>query len=169
MKKILIPLLLLLVGVGGGVGAGLFLAPPKEDLVAENPCGDVVHTAEETGAPPALPETSIDAREYAKLNNQFIVPIVEDGMVTSMIVLSISLEVEAGGTERVYSHEPRLRNALLQVMFDHANIGGFDGAFTASSNMQILREALREKAIQTIGGSVLDVLITDILRQDVDR
>jgi len=169
MKKMIIPLLMLLVGVGGGVGAGLFLAPQEEDVSAKNPCGDMAHAAEETGPPAALPEISIDAREYAKLNNQFIVPIVEDGLVTSMIVLSISLEVEAGGLERVYTHEPRLRNALLQVLFDHANMGGFDGAFTATSNMRILREALRDTAVQTIGGSILDVLITDILRQDVNR
>ena len=29
MKALLIPLVLLIVGVGGGVGAGLFLAPPE--------------------------------------------------------------------------------------------------------------------------------------------
>lgn len=169
MKKILIPLLLLLIGVGGGVGAGLFLAPEKEADVAEDPCGEGMTVTRETATPVVAPALAIDAREYAKLNNQFIIPIVKEGLVTSMIILSISLEVESGGSERIFAHEPRLRNALLQVLFDHANMGGFDGAFTASTNMRILREALRDTAIQTIGGNVLDVLITDILRQDVAR
>lgn len=168
MKKLLIPLILMLVGVGGGVGAGLFLAPPKEDVLAENPCGDVTPVAEET-TPDTPAELPVESREYAKLSNQFIVPIVDDGLVTSMVIMSLSIEVEAGGTERIFSHEPRLRNAFLQVLFDHANMGGFDGAFTASSNMRILREALRETATQSIGGDILDVLIVDILRQDVTR
>ena len=42
MKKLLIPLILLFVGVGGGVGAGLFLFPPEpaEDSMPE--MGDAV-------------------------------------------------------------------------------------------------------------------------------
>ncbi|MEN8917572.1 MAG: flagellar basal body-associated protein FliL, partial [Octadecabacter sp.] len=76
-------------------------------------------------------------------------------------------EVEAGGQEAVFSHEPRLRDAFLQVMFDHANIGGFNGVFTASSNMRILREALQDAADQVMRGHITDVLIVDIVRQDV--
>lgn len=167
MKKILIPLILLFVGVGGGVGAGLFLTKPAEDLIAENPCGEVQDAPleddqEEMAAPGAL-----DEREYARMNNQFIVPVVEDGLVTSLVVMSLSIEVETGGQEAVFSHEPRLRDAFLQVMFDHANLGGFSGAFTATSNMRQLREALRDAAFEIMNGHITDVLIVDIVRQDV--
>ena len=36
MKKLLLPLVLLLAGTGGGVGAGLFLAPPPAEDIADN-------------------------------------------------------------------------------------------------------------------------------------
>lgn len=173
MKKILLPLILLLVGIGGGVGAGLFLVQPAEDEhLVENPCGDLheaddTHAEETTDHAEAAEPGSVEGREYARLNNQFVVPVVHDGKVSSLVVLSLSLEVETGTKENVFTHEPRLRDLFLQVLFDHANMGGFDGAFTASSNMRILRDALRHTAITNVGGGISDVLIIDIVRQDV--
>ncbi|HKL68116.1 flagellar basal body-associated FliL family protein [Salibaculum sp.] len=171
MARILLPLLLLVMGLGGGVGAGLFLAPPpaKEEVVAEDPCGvtrsankrDAAQAPDEDGAP------ITDGREYARLNNQFVVPVVQEGKVSSLVVLSLSVEVETGAKENVFAHEPRLRDLFLQVLFDHANMGGFNGAFTASSNMKLLRDALRQTAIRHVGGGITDVLIIDIVRQDV--
>jgi hypothetical protein len=171
MARIFLPLLLLALGLGGGVGAGLFLAPPEdeEELAAENPCGDppsedateAAQSSDREGA------TMTEGREYARLSNQFVVPVVQEGKVSSLVVLSLSIEVEAGSKENVFAHEPRLRDLFLQVLFDHANMGGFNGAFTESSNMKLLRDALRQTAIRDVGGGITDVLIIDIVRQDV--
>jgi hypothetical protein len=158
----------MLVGVGGGVGAGLALMPDHEDEVVANTCvdGEIAETMPEHDEPIAEP-VSLDTREYARMNNQFVVPVVVNDRGTAVMVMSLSIEVEAGGQEAVFSHEPRLRDAFLQVMFDHANIGGFSGAFTASSNMRILREALQGAADQVMRGHITDVLIVDIVRQDI--
>lgn len=104
--------------------------------------------------------------EYVKMNNQFVIPVLEDGRVNSMVIVSLSLEVTTGSSEQVYSREPKLRDAFLQVLFDHANAGGFRGAFTDGSNLILLRKALLEKARSVIGEDVQDVLISDIARQD---
>ena len=66
----------------------------------------------------------------------------------------------------IYSKEPKLRDSFLQVLFDHANIGGFDGAFTNANNLAVLRGALREVAQKDMGDQVTDVLIVEIARQD---
>ncbi len=171
MKKLLLPLILGLVGLGGGVGAGLFLMPePEPEMAADEgtcACAEGVSAAlpdaESDAADPALP----DGREFARLNNQFVIPVVEDGAVGSLVVLSLSLEVLSGSQQDVYSQEPRIRDAFLEVLFDHANGGGFSGAFTSSANLRGLRDALRERAQQTLGTLVTDVLIVDIVRQDV--
>jgi hypothetical protein len=92
--------------------------------------------------------------------------VVEDGRVAAMVVLSLSLEVEAGNTEAVYQREPKLRDVFLQVLFDHANMGGFSGSFTDGSNLVVLRTSLKEAAALILGTVVQDVLITDIARQD---
>lgn len=191
MKKLLLPLILLLLGLGGGVGAGIFLAPPPvAEPVAMSPCGEppvaeepaepVVTAAE--GADHAAPAgehggTSgegepVDAGaatgfEYVRMNNQFVVPVVEGGAVRSMVVLTLSVEVMLGTQNAVFTYEPKMRDVFLQVLFDHANSGGFDGQFTSADNMRSLRRALRLAGQEAVGEQIHDVLITDIVRQDV--
>lgn len=158
MIRNLIPLLLALVGLGAGMAAGLVLRPaeaPAEEASAAGAQAD----APETVDPEMLPD-------YVKLNNQFIVPLLEEGRVVSMVVVSLSLEVKTGTTENVYAREPKLRDVFLQVMFDHANAGGFRGSFTDGANLVLLRKALLEAARTTLGEIVTDVLIVDIVRQD---
>ncbi|MGQ0609661.1 MAG: flagellar basal body-associated FliL family protein [Paracoccaceae bacterium] len=153
MIKKLLPLLLGLVGLGAGIGAGLALRPPPPEP-----------TAEEIAAAAAVMPT--EPPEYVKLNNQFIVPVVEEGRVVSMVILTLSLEVEPGAREKIYSLEPKLRDVLLQVLFDHANSGGFRGAFTDSANLVLLRDELFEAAVAVTGDISRAVLISDIARQD---
>lgn len=176
MMRKLFPVLLALVGLGGGVGAGLFLRPAADDAHAEETHADEGHTedaahdaepAEASGGDGHGEDAAAEGLpDYVKMNNQFVVPVVEDGRVTAMVVLSLSLEVAAGNTEAVYSREPKLRDAFLQVLFDHANVGGFSGSFTDGSNLISLRTSLKEAAGMVLGTVVSDVLITDIARQD---
>ncbi len=173
MRKLL-PVLLALVGLMAGGGAGFLLRPtPPETL--PNPCGEVAGAV--VGKDGDIPAGDVDEasegegdaaglREYVKLNNQFIVPVVEDGVVRSLVILSVSLEVASGTSQDVYAVEPKLRDSFLQVLFDHANAGGFEGAFTNANNMEILRVALFEAAGKALGPKVSDVLIVDIVRQD---
>ena len=105
-------------------------------------------------------------KDYAKLANQFIIPVLVNGNVSALMVLSLSLEVTAGATADVDAAEPKLRDAFLQVLFDHANSGGFDGSYTDAANLVGLRAALLEAAKPVLGNRVSDVLITDILRRD---
>jgi flagellar protein FliL len=153
MMRKLLPVLLAILGLGAGAGAGLTLRPTAD------PAMEAAAAAEHPAEPEVPPE-------YVKLNNQFVVPVVEDGRVAAMVILSLSLEVTTGSTEAIFQREPKLRDVFLQVLFDHANAGGFKGSFTDGSNMIVLRRALLETAKATMGDIVKDVLIVDIVRQD---
>ena len=161
MKKLL-PLILALVGLAGGVGAGLVLRPAPPPSEAEHAPADAPED-QGTGH-----EDAADAQEktYVKLNNQFIVPVIHDRRVSALVALSLSVETLAGESESIYAIEPKLRDAFLQVLFDYANTGGFDGTFTDSNNIAILRRSLLEVAQVQSNGSITDILITDIARQD---
>ncbi len=163
MIRKLLPVFLAILGLGLGVGGG-YLLRPKAEIAAEAPAAGEGHASApaEGAAAPAEGE----APEYVKLANQFVVPLITAGKVGSMVILSLSVEVQAGQTAEVYAKEPKLRDTFLQVMFDHANAGGFDGPFTDSANMIALRKALLEAAQRTLGDKALDILITDIVRQD---
>lgn len=149
IRKIL-PILLAVLGLGIGVGAGLYLRPVPD-------------------APAMVKPEPIDPAltpEYVKLSNQFIVPVMVKGKVSAMVILSLSLQVKKGGTSEVYDSEPKLRDVFLQVLFDHANSGGFSGAYTDGANLLLLRKALLEAAKAVLKENVSDVLIIDIVRQD---
>lgn len=165
IKKIL-PILLLLVGTGAGVGAGIALRPaPEEHVETEvHAAEEDEHAAEHEEKDPENPPAE---KEYVKLNNQFVVPIVKDHRVTSLVVMSLSIEVPEGQKDAVFLREPKIRDAFLQVLFDHANVGGFDGAFTDANNLAVLRNSLKEIARKVLGkDQVSDVLIIEIARQD---
>ena len=150
MMAKLLPVIFALLGLLVGLGGGMFLRPAQEHGEG---------TVAQSEKAPAL-------TEFAKLNNQFVIPLVEDGRVASLVIMSLSVEILIGNTEAVYAREPRLRDTLLQVMFDHANAGGFKGVFTDGTNLILLRKALLEAARKVMGEMVQDVLISDISRQD---
>lgn len=150
LSRLLIPVLVLL-GLAAGLAAGLALrpAPAPTDTAA----GGEFRPGEN--------------RDYVRLNNQFVVPVLTGGDVSAFVILSISLETLPGNTEAVYSREARLRDGFLRVFFDHANAGGFSGNFTDAARMQVLRSGLREVAQGVLGPAVTDVLIIDLVRQDL--
>lgn len=158
MIKKLLPILLALIGAGAGIGAGIALRPAPEPPTAEEAAA-AAKAAEEEVSPENMPE-------YVRLNNQFVVPVVKEGRVTAMVIMALSLEVTAGTTPEVYAREPKLRDEFLQILFEHANAGGFDGSFTDGDNLVLLRRSFLEVAKKIFGDKVTDVLINDIARQD---
>ena len=152
MKKLLLPLVLGLVGLAVGAGAGWMLRPVPAP-------GDDMAEASDFVPPPSTLET-------LRMPNHFVVPVLEGGRVQSMVVLSLALELTANHGVVMAQQEPRLRSILLQVMFDHANLGGFEGVFTRGETLHSLRRSLREAARAEIGPALHDVLITEIVRQE---
>lgn len=157
LSKVL-PIVFLLVGSGAGVGAAMFLRPePEAPMETEAALPEAV---EET------PDTSVEL-DYVKMSNQFVVPVVKDEVVAALVVLALSIETPEGGNETIFRVEPKLRDIFLQVLFDHANIGGFDGAFTEANNLDVLRTALKEAGQKAVDeDTIRDVLIVEIARQD---
>jgi hypothetical protein len=158
----LLPILLFIIGSGAGAGIGFFLHPETPPADAENSSG------EKSGSDSSMADLEeTRPADFVKLNNQFVVPIVTNKRVTSLIVMSLSIEVPENSRDIVFQYEPKLRDSFLQVLFDHANVGGFDGIFTQTRNLDSLRRALTEAGRRDIGAStVRDVLITEIARQD---
>ncbi len=167
MKKLL-PILLAIIGVAAGVGAGVALKPaPEEHAIDCGPTDGETHVVEAAAPVPPIEDPEAEStHEYVKLANQFVVPIIDDDRVGALVVMSINVEVVAGFRDKVFEREPKLRSEFLQVLFDHANAGGFEGVFTSSNNKTIIENSLLEAARRSLGNSVTDVLIIDLIRQD---
>jgi flagellar FliL protein len=166
MLRILLPLVLVLAGLGGGVAAGLALRPapaPVEAATAD--CAEGEDCPEASVAPAPV---RAGPSEYVPLDKPFVVPVFNRERVSAMVVVSLSVDVAEGHTERLAALQPRLRDGLLAVMFRHANSGGFDGSFTDGERMADLKAGLLRAAREVLGPvPVHEVLVTDIVRQDV--
>ncbi len=172
MKKILLPLICVLLSGAAGAGVATFLAKPDEksemDCKAE-PCPD----AKSEGYDKA-PEKTEEAYEkeagdtdFVKINKQFVVPLLENDKVTSLVLTAFSLEVKKETSEKVFEVEPKIQDAFLSVLFTHAHSGGFSGSFTSTAAMEDLRRRLKEEARAILGPILIDVLITEVVRQDM--
>lgn len=187
MKKLL-PVLMLLLGVGGGVAAGMVLKPaPVEEHAAAcgpadphgAPAADATsHAAETPGAPcpeaaedpfaaPAAEKKPEGELVYVAMEKPFVVPIFSGDKTVGMMVVALSVESDVEGAHVVEAVQPRLRDSFLKVMFRHANSGGFDGSFTTGQKIEDLKAALLAAARAVMGEApVGEVLITEIARQD---
>lgn len=186
----LLPIFLFLFGTGAGIGAGLVIPQTEPDasettIDGGSPDGqdpsetasgeDHASAASKPGheavaaghADTAADEHGSDVYDYVKMNNQFVVPVVAAQRVEALVVISLSIEAEPALRDQIYAREPKVRDAFLQVLFDHSNMGGFQGAFTRASNLEILRTALTDVAKAEFGPGIRSVLIVDIARQDV--
>ena len=176
MKKLL-PVLLLLVGLGAGVGAGVVFGSGGSKEKPDAEMADVKgKKPEEKTKDKKAEKKSKDGKkgkdgkvaehEYLRLTKQFVVPIVQSDRIAAMVTVSLSLEAKPGMSDAFYAIEPKLRDRFLQVLFDHANIGGFDGNFTMSDNLDVLRASLLDVARKDLGEDVTDVMIMSVNRQD---
>lgn len=166
--KFLIPLILGLLGVATGFGTGKFLRtePPDSSGQTDIECAPPEKMGEISTPEATIDSEDLEGKEFVKLNNQFVVPVITNEKVASLVVVGVTIEIEVGKSELVYDREPKLRDLFLQVMFDQASFGRFSGDFTNSRNLEPLRRELRTVAIRVLGPTVSDVLITEIARQD---
>lgn len=146
---LVLPLVLGLVGLGAGTGAGFYLRPATNE-----------------DAPEPLPIAAPVAVETVRLPSQFIVPLVTQERVQAVVVIGLALDLAQGHGVSVHSVEPKLRALFLQVMFDFASQGGFSGQFTSGEHLLALRRLLTEAARAELGPVLQDVLITELVRQD---
>ena len=167
LASLLVPVVALAAGLGIGAGGAILTKPaPPEDTAGTSAGAEGTEGKPATAWKPAPPPPTDEVTEFAPIGNQFVVPVLREGRVNALVLVSITLEVAEGSTAEVFSIEPRLRDAFLQVLFDHANAGGFDDRFTQADRMSLLRQALGEAADRMLGPVLRNVLIVDIVRQE---
>lgn len=177
--KILLPVLGLAIGIGAGLGAHSAFGPaagPSEpggrsaagSDGAESAADDHVDDKKKPADPSKDKDKDKDTTgtEFFKFARQFVIPLVRDGEVTALVTVTLSLESQPGMSEQIYAKEPKLRDVYLQVLFDHANTGGFDGGFTRPERLKPLRQALLDVSEAEIGDGLHAVLITEIAKQE---
>ncbi|MBM3605204.1 MAG: hypothetical protein FJX25_10760 [Alphaproteobacteria bacterium] len=97
--------------------------------------------------------------------SQFFVPLVRQGDMRSMMILTLTLQTNGASRDALYKKEHALRDAMLRQLMIYANTGGFDGNYTADRKLAVLREQLLTAVKGVTELPVEAVLIEDIAMQ----
>lgn len=157
----LMPVMSLVAGLAGGGTAAVVLAPSAPD--AESGHSEIAEVSAEKSSESDHGTES----EIVKIPNQFVVPVILNDRVRSMVILTVALEVATGDGDRVRSLEPKLRDTFLDELFNLAAVGGFKDEVITRKTLDIVRTTLTERARVTLGSPGVKVLVTDMARQDV--
>jgi len=176
LKKLL-PVLLIVLGIGGGAAAGLFLkpavdAPPADaaEAVADGAATDAgagVPPGAGGAAPAGRDEGAADVpRSYVQIGRQTIVPVVEGNETKALMLFELAVDVASEDQNLVVDMEPRLRDAFLRELLKMSHTGAFMSTFTDDAIIEELRRNLVSAARAHLGDRVNDVLILDVMRQE---
>lgn len=155
MKKLL-PILIIVIGIAAGAGAGMFLKPaPVSDPVSNH--ADNGSTEQDEKA----------ERSFVKIGKQTIVPVVNDGETRALMLFELAVDVPATRVDQVHEMEPRLRDAFLRELFQMSYTGAFLTNFTEERVIEELRRNLTNAARTYLGHNQAEVLILDVMRQEM--
>ena len=113
-----------------------------------------------------LHETAPKDVSFYVFPEKFFIPLIEKSKLSSMVILSLGLEIEEDALEKIEKISPKLRDILLQALFDQATIGNFDGSFIDTDRQIKLRNYLSSTLNSQVGPEIRGVMITDMIRQD---
>ena len=170
MIRKLIPIALPVLALVGGAFGGDMLRAPADPAKTH---------AEDAHDPPAKDghadtssahggddgHSSAEADGWFTFPTQFFVPLVRQGDMGDLMIITLTLQTDAASVEPLGKKEHALRDALLRQLLIHANTGGFDGNFTADRNLVALRGDLQKAAASVTDLPIKAVLIEDIARQ----
>jgi len=174
MKKIL-PILIALVGLAGGVAGGAVMKPQaepgpelhsvKDGHAGEKDAGHDSHESKDSHGDTDHAASDADEIIYVGLEKPFFVPVLRHGRANTLVRLDIHLEVKSSLEDGVKKHDPKLRDAFLRTVMNFSHEGGFSRVH-GGEGFTILRDDLLVSARQILGSGVKNVLIGEILTRD---
>ena len=181
----LVPLFLILLGLGAGIGAGIALKPAhkagidastkegagattaenKSDPASKNGKGKAIPDPGATEAP--KDETEIKERTYVSIGTQTIIPVVEGERTRALMLFELAVDVYPSAHDQAVMLEPRLRDAFLRELLKMSSTGAFTKTYTEDWVIDELRKNLGKAARRFLGDGMREILVLDVIRQEL--
>lgn len=162
----LVPIAIVVVALAAGAGAGHLLRPAPVE-VEDDPTrgGEAPDGGAATGAAPVIPKPHSGEESVVSLRDNFVVPVLRDGRVWSYVVLTLGVVAGATEGDQILLREPLLRDGLMEALFLHGSLGGFENDFTEPQAMIRLRRRLDDMVERRLGDPTARILIVSMARQ----
>lgn len=111
--------------------------------------------------------SSADNTEYYSFSREFVVPIMKDKRVDSLILLNINLEVQSSAMDKMFSINPKIRDNIMTTLVELSNDGKTLEDPTNVDSYETIRSMILLNLSSVVASGIENVLIMDIAKQDL--
>lgn len=104
---------------------------------------------------------------YFKFTREFVVPIMHDRKVESLVILNINLEVDSEISQQMFSMEPKVRDNVMSTLIELSNDGSTFENITNVESYETIRAMVLQNLQRVISSEIRNVLIVDLAQQDL--
>jgi flagellar basal body-associated protein FliL len=104
---------------------------------------------------------------YYKFTREFVVPIIRNGKVSSLVILNLNLEADAAISQKLFEMEPKLRDNIMTTLITLSNDGTTFESMTSVENYETIRSMVLQNLKSVIASGINNVLIVDLAKQDL--
>ena len=105
--------------------------------------------------------------EYYKFSREFVVPVMRNDQVKSLVILHINLEASSSTVEDLFSQEPKLRDNIMTTLIGLSNDGRTLEEPTQIDNYEMIRSMVLMNLKDSVSDGIKNVLIVDMAKQDL--
>jgi flagellar protein FliL len=104
---------------------------------------------------------------YFKFTREFVVPVVSQGRVTSLVILNLNLEADENMSQKLFEMEPKLRDNIMTTLITISNDGKTFESMTDVENYESIRSMVMMNLKSVMATGIHNVLIVDLAKQDL--
>lgn len=104
---------------------------------------------------------------YFKFSREFVVPIMRDDQVKSLVILHVTLETDESTADDLFSEEPKLRDNIMTTLIGLSNDGRTLEEPTNINNYETIRAMMLMNLRDSISDGIQNVLIVDMAKQNL--
>ena len=134
-------------------------AKPKKDK-------DAGHGAK-SGSGHGSGDSASGAPSYYKFSREFVVPIIADDRVKSLVILNLNLQVDSAASQSLFSQEPALRDNIMTTLIALSADDTIFNSLNSIEHYETIRSMILKNLQNSFSSSVENVLILDMARQDL--
>lgn len=104
---------------------------------------------------------------YYKFSREFVVPVIRDNRVSSLVILHLSLEADSSISQKLFEMEPKLRDSIMTTLITISNDGQTFESITDVESYESIRSMILMNLKTVVSSGIHNVLIMDMARQDI--
>jgi hypothetical protein len=105
--------------------------------------------------------------QYFSFSREFVVPIMADQRVESLVIINLNLEVESHILNKLFSIKPKLRDNIMTTLVELSNDGKTLVEPTSVDSYETIRSVILSNLNSVVASGVENVLIMDLAKQEV--